>query len=140
MVVMLYHRNSVNYHLSIRIIRRLGILLLFLPGMIGAVSKITGEPRERIEKHLFSFKKSGFRYLKMDNFIHKATDGPDNVYSSVYSEREACELLYKFKDLEFRKHLLNERHLPIVRDLLSEKMKKKIECRFGWHLWCIAEK
>lgn len=135
-VVMLYHRNSINYYLSIKIVRRVGLLLLFIPGMLRVVSKLTGEPEERVQKHKKNFAAEGLNYLRIDNFIHKSTDGPDNVFSSVYSEREARQLFSKFSNLHFRKHLLNERHLPILRHLLSKKMKRKIESRFGWHLWC----
>src|SRR5215469_13731442 len=85
-IAMVYHRNSINYHLSIRVIRRAGIFLLPLPGAVSLVSRLTGEKQERLQKHLFNFKREGLSYLSMDNFIHKATDGPDNVFSSVFSK------------------------------------------------------
>jgi len=134
-VVMLYHRNSINYQVSIRLIRRLGIFLLFIPGMSKLVAKLTNEKVERLEKHIANLKRHGLTYLKMENFIHKATDGPDNVFSSVFSQSEAAELFSRFKNLSFSKHLFNERHFPIARNILSARMKKKIASRFGWHLW-----
>ncbi|HWP47289.1 MAG TPA: class I SAM-dependent methyltransferase [Candidatus Limnocylindrales bacterium] len=134
-VVMLYHRNSINYQISIRFIRRLGIFLLFFPGMSRLVAKLTHEDMERLEKHRCYLLQDGLAYLKMENFIHKATDGPDNVFSSVFSQSEAAELFSGFKHLSFSKHFLNERHFPILRSLLSANMKKKIASRYGWHLW-----
>jgi len=134
-VVMLYHRKSLNYQISIKLIRRLGIFLLFIPGMSRIVAKLTGEKVERLEKHLINLKQYGLNYLKMENFIHKATDGPENVFSSVFSESEALKLFSSFKNLSFSKHLFNERHFPIVRSFLSTDIKNKIASKYGWHLW-----
>ncbi len=135
-VIMLYHRNSVNYKFSIMILRRLGIFLLFIPGMSKLISRLTNEPLDRLRCHISNLKEQGLSYLKMDNFVHKATDGPDNIFSSVFSESETRILFSSFKDLRFTKHFINERHLPFIRSILSDKTKNKIASRYGWHLWC----
>ncbi|HEX8709680.1 MAG TPA: class I SAM-dependent methyltransferase [Pyrinomonadaceae bacterium] len=135
LVAMVYHRGSINYHISIRIIRRLGIFLLFIPGMSRYVAKLTNENMERLEKHLVNLRQQGLSYLKMSNFIHKATDGPDNVFSSVFSRREARALLAAFGDLQFTARFFNERHFPVIRKLLSARMKERLAARYGWHLW-----
>jgi ubiquinone/menaquinone biosynthesis C-methylase UbiE len=134
-VVMMYHRNSVNYQVSIRLIRRLGIFLLFVPGMSRLVAKLTNEKVESLEKHLVNLKRDGLTYLEMENFIHKSTDGPDNIFSSVFNQSEAAELFSAFKNLSFSKYFFNERHFPVVRSFLSAEVKKKIASRYGWHLW-----
>lgn len=134
--IMLYHRNSVNYQISIKIIRRLGIFLLFIPKFSQFVSKLTNEPLERLKKHKKNLKLHGLKYLLINNFIHKATDGPENIYSSVFSETEAKALFVKFRNLNFNKFLFNERHFPIIRNIISPKFKKIISSRYGWHLWC----
>lgn len=134
-VVMLYHRKSLNYQVSIKLIRRLGISLLFIPGMSKLVAKLTNEKLERLEKHLIALKRNGLTYLKMENFIHKATDGPENIFSSVFSKSEGAELFSAFKNLSYSKYLFNERHFPIIRSFLSTEIKKKIASKYGWHLW-----
>jgi SAM-dependent methyltransferase len=139
-IAMVYHRNSINYHLSIRVIRRAGIFLLPLPGAVSLVSHLTGEKHERLQKHLFNFKREGLSYLSMDNFIHKATDGPDNVFSSVFSKRELQHLFSKFHDLRFTVHYLNERHFPILRSIIPATLKDRLAAHFGWHLWALATK
>lgn len=139
-IAMVYHRNSINYQFSIRLIRRAGIFLLSLPGAVSLVSRLTGEKRERLQKHLFSFKREGLGYLRMENFIHKATDGPDNVFSSVFSKRELEGLFCKFNDLRFSVHYLNERHLPILRSILPVKVKDRLAAQFGWHIWVVGTK
>jgi ubiquinone/menaquinone biosynthesis C-methylase UbiE len=135
-VIMLYHRNSVNYQISIKIIRRIGIFLLFIPGISKLISKLTNEPIDRLVKHRDNLKSEGLKYLRINNFIHKATDGPENVYSSVFNEKEAKELFARFKNLRFDKFFFNERQFPIIRNFISSKLKNKIATRYGWHLWC----
>lgn len=139
-VIMLYHRQSLNYHLSIRFLRRLGLFLLFIPGTVSLVSRLTGEKKERIKKHLANFRQQGLAYLRMDNFLSRSTDGPDNVYSQVFSRQEAARLFYGFENLSFTVHHLNERHLLFLRYLLPSKWKKSLARRFGWHLWVKGHK
>jgi ubiquinone/menaquinone biosynthesis C-methylase UbiE len=134
-VVMLYHRNSVNYQISIRLLRRLGIFLLAVRGVPRIVARLTKEKPERLEKHVTNLKKHGIAYLRLENFIHKSTDGPDNVFSSVFSQSEAAELFSSFKELNFSKHCFNERHFPVLHNFLPASAKEKIASRYGWHLW-----
>lgn len=140
LVLMVYNRHSINYYLSIAVLRRLGIFLLFVPGMLRLISKLTHEEPQRLEKHLRNLKRQGLSYLRMKNFIHKATDGPDNVFSSVFSEHEIHNMCSAFRELRFRKHFLNERHLPILRSLISAGMKERLAALAGWHLWLTAVK
>jgi ubiquinone/menaquinone biosynthesis C-methylase UbiE len=133
--IMLYHRNSINFHISIRIIRRAGILLLYIPWLRKMISKLTKENTGRLQKHLDNLNTHGLSYLRINNFLHKSTDGPDNVYSSVFSKSEALGLFSNFNNVTFSVRHLNERHLPLLRSVLSEKQKQKLAERFGWHLW-----
>lgn len=137
-VVMLYHRNSLNYQLSIRILRRLGIGLLFWPPALRFVARITGEPADRLQVHADALRRQGPAYLRMDNFIHRSTDGPHNVYSAVFSDREARALFSAFRHVELRAHLLNDRHLPGIRRVLGDRARRALARRYGWHLWVFA--
>lgn len=139
-VVMLYHRNSLNYHISIRIVRRVGIFALALPGAASVVSAVTGEPLERVTAHTKNLRAEGLRYLRMENFIHRSTDGPHNIFSSVWSGEEAAELFSQFGEVNFKKHFLNERHLPGLKYLISAKVRQWLTSRLGWHLWIFASK
>jgi SAM-dependent methyltransferase len=139
-IAMVYHRNSLNYHFSIRVVRRTGIFLLGIPGAARIIGWATGEKQDRLEKHLANLKHEGLRYLKLENFIHRATDGPDNVFSSVFSKQELGYLFREFHDLSFSVHYLNERHFPVLRSLLPAKVKEKLAARFGWHIWVAGTK
>jgi ubiquinone/menaquinone biosynthesis C-methylase UbiE len=138
-VVMVYHRASLNYHLSIRVFRRLGIFLLALPGFSALVARATGEPLERLTAHTESLRRRGLGYLRMESFIHASTDGPHNVFSSVWSREEAAVLFGGFTSVRTSVHYLNERHLPGVR-FLPSGLRESMARRWGWHLWIDAEK
>lgn len=139
--IMLYHKNSFNYYISIGVLRRIGLLLLLIfPFLSGLIAKLTGENKERINRHRVLMKQEGLSYLKMKNFIHRSTDGPDNVYSSVWTKHTAKALLNKFSSFTTDIHFLNERHLLGVQYLLPKTIKDKISHRFGWHLWIKATK
>ena len=140
-VIMLYHKNSFNYYISISVLRRVGLLLLLVfPFLSGLIAKLTGENKERINRHRVLMKQEGFSYLKMKNFIHRSTDGPDNVYSSVWTKRTVKKLLNQFSSFTTGIHFLNERHLLGVQYLLPKSIKNKMAHRFGWHLWIKAAK
>ncbi|MFN2515435.1 MAG: methyltransferase domain-containing protein, partial [Pyrinomonadaceae bacterium] len=139
-VIMLYYKNSVNYQLSIRFIRRLGIFALFFPFVDRMVSVMTGEPIERLNKHRRNLRAQGLSYLKMKNFIHKATDGPDNAYSSVWTKNDCNQLFADFKEIRYETWFINERHFPVLRNLIPHKLMRKIESRWGWNLLIFARK
>ncbi|MFL5774208.1 MAG: class I SAM-dependent methyltransferase, partial [Flavisolibacter sp.] len=85
-VIMLYHKNSFNYHVSMRILRRTGLFLLLpFPFLAQLISKTTGESVERINRHKYHLRREGISYFRMKNFIHHSTDGPDNIYASVWT-------------------------------------------------------
>jgi ubiquinone/menaquinone biosynthesis C-methylase UbiE len=140
-VVMVYHKNSFNYYVSIAVFRRVGLFILTVfPFLSGIVKKLTGENIERVNEHIKNMHKYGWSYLKMKNFIHRSTDGPLNVYSSVWNRKSANTLFKKFSKIDFNVHFLNERHLLGLQHLISDKMKQRLAAKYGWHLWIKAQK
>jgi len=140
-VVMLYHKNSFDYYMSISIFRRIGLILLIVfPFLIKIISMITGEGTERIHKHISNLKARGFPYLKMKNFIHKSTDGPENVFSSVWTIRSSKKLFKSFNNISIRIHFLNERHLLGIQNFLPKSVKHMLSKHYGWHLWISTTK
>lgn len=140
-VIMLYHKRSYNYYISIAFLRRLGLLLLLpFPFLAKPISRLTGESVQRINRHKYHFRKEGFSYFRMKNFIHRSTDGPDNIYSSVWTARTAKKLFKAFTDIKTSVHFLNERHLMGIQYLLPKTLKDAMAHRYGWHLWIKAIK
>lgn len=123
LVMMLYAKWSLNYLVSISIFRRLGLLVLFLINRdLGGV----------YSQHLSNAKKSGlWNYLKMDNFIHKNTDGPLNPYSKVYDLSSVEKDFPDFKFLHSYKQFMHAPPLPVKQLHLARLL--------GWHLWVHME-
>jgi SAM-dependent methyltransferase len=139
-VVMLYHRDSYNYRVNIRLFRRAGAhLLRFEPGL-KLVHRITGEPIESLREHAQSLKADARGYLSPGEFLSQHTDGANNPLARVYSRRQARELFKDFSHVELATHFLNKRWLPLVGPLLSRSAEKRLAARWGWHLWIYATK
>lgn len=119
LIVMLYAKNSLNYRLSIALVRRLGLIGAYLmkPNTNGLIGQ-----------HIKNAKKTGLlNYLKMDKFIHRNTDGALNPYSKVYDLREVERDFADFKIVKSYKRFMHAPPLP-VGFLPFEKS-------LGWHLW-----
>jgi ubiquinone/menaquinone biosynthesis C-methylase UbiE len=123
LAVMLYARRSLNYWLSIGVVRRLGLLALHLAGRRG--SGIYAE-------HLANARQMGIGdYLKMSYFIHRNTDGPANPYSKVYDVAEIERDFVAFETVSAAKHFMHAPPLP-VRHLPFASM-------LGWHLCAVLK-
>jgi len=119
LVVMLYARFSLNYLVSICIARRLGLLALYAAGR---------DPGGIFGQHLANAREMGlWRYLKMENFIHRNTDGPLNPYAKVYDLSAVEEDFPGFTVTRAYKRFMHAPPLP-VQSLPLERL-------LGWHLW-----
>lgn len=119
LVSMFYAKRSLNYLVSIAVIRRLGLAAFFVTGRKG--SGIVAE-------HLENARRMGLaKYLSMRNFIHVNTDGPRNPYSKVYDLGAVRE---DFPEFDVTRSYKCFMHAPplMVGWLPLEKL-------LGWHLW-----
>jgi SAM-dependent methyltransferase len=119
LIAMVYAKWSLNYLLSIGVIRRLMLLYQHIFNI-----QLTGKPGV----HLEAAREMGlFSYLKMENYIHRNTDGPHNPYSKVYDRRI---IQHDFPDFDLIKSYRRFMHAPPlhVGGLPFEKF-------LGWHLW-----
>lgn len=139
-VVMLYHRDSYNYRVNIRVLRRAGAhLLKFEPGL-KAVHYVTGEPLDSLREHARNLKADAPSYLAPDEFLSQHTDGAGNPLARVYSRQQARELFRDFAQVELATHFLNKRWLPVIGQLLPRPAEQRLAARWGWHLWIYARK
>ena len=119
LIMMVYAKHSLNYQVSIRIIRRLGLALLM---------PVPGKLPDIYERHRENARKVGLaNYLRLHNFVHRSTDGPDNPYSKVYTVRELERDFPNFRIAETFKLWMHAPPLP-SRRLPGERL-------LGWHLW-----
>jgi SAM-dependent methyltransferase len=138
-LVMLYHRSSFNYRFNILVLRRVGALLLLVPGGSRLVSRLTGEPVEILDQHRALLRQHGSSYLTDHQlFLNNNTDGPGNPLSKVYSACDARALFAGFGTVETGVHYLNLRALPFLDRVLSPAMREGLARRWGWHLYVRA--
>jgi len=119
LIIMLYARNSLNYQFAIKFVRRIGLACIyFLPIPVWGI----------VAEHKKLARNAGLReYLKIENFIHKSTDGPNNPYSKVYDQKTIEEDFPDFKVMRTFKRWMHAPPLP-VHGLPGESL-------LGWHLW-----
>jgi SAM-dependent methyltransferase len=125
LVAMLYSRRSLNYQVSIRVVRRasLGTAYLFRHSKRLQSSLM-------LREHLSNAEAVGLRrYLAIDNFTHRNTDGPLNPYARVYSLHEVKDEFPSFELIRSFSRYMHAPPLP-VRKLPGERW-------LGWHLWVI---
>jgi len=139
-IVMLYHRDSYNYRVGIRILRRAGARLLKSESGLKLVHLMTGEPIDSLREHARIVKASTNGYLSSDEFLSQSTDGAGNPLARVYSRREARELFKDFREVKLRAYFLNKRFVPVIGGLLPRTIESALATRWGWHLWIYATK
>lgn len=119
LIAMLYAKRSINYLLSISLLRRLGLIGAYLVGARG---------NAMVAEHLGNAKEAGLlNYLSMKNFIHRNTDGPRNPYSKVYMLPEVEK---DFPEFTITRTYRSFMHAPPLRVKWLP-----LASTLGWHLW-----
>jgi len=123
LVAMLYARASLNYQVSIRVVRRAALLAAYPLRRVGRVRSSA-----LLAGHLDNAQRVGLRrYLALDTFTHHNTDGPLNPYARVYSVRDVARDFPDFVVHDAYQRYMHAPPLP-VQGMPGER-------RLGWHLW-----
>jgi SAM-dependent methyltransferase len=119
LIMMVYAKWSFNYLVAIGLLRRLGLVALY---------GLNLDPGGIYRGHVENARRAGLgSYLKMSNFIHRNTDGPENPYSKVYGLREVRKDFPSFRVVRAYKRWMHGPPLPVSRLPLGRLL--------GWHLW-----
>jgi SAM-dependent methyltransferase len=125
LVVMVYARWSLNYLVSIGLIRRTALLATY-PLARARIMKPAAHGT--LAGHLGNATRMGLlRYLRLGEFAHHNTDGPANPYSLVYDRRLVERHFPSFRVMRTYKRFMHAPPLPVHR-LPGETL-------LGWHLW-----
>lgn len=123
LVAMLYARRSVNFQVSIRVVRRAALLATYPMRRVRRLRAST-----MLDAHLDNAERLGLRrYLELDTFTHRNTDGPHNPFARVYSLRKVRQDFPHFELTDSYQRYMHAPPLP-VRRLPAERI-------LGWHLW-----
>ena len=111
-IVMLYHRNSLNYW--VEIVLRRGIF---------AAEFLRGHSSEDIMSRV------------VEHSEHEA-----RPLVKVYSRKEAAELFKSFQNVKIEVHQLLREELRFLSPLVSESMFRRLQNRVGWNVVITAKK
>lgn len=126
LVVMLYARWSLNYLVSIGLVRRAALLAAVPFARAGVLRSASGHGM--LATHLENAARIGLmRYLRLAEFVHYNTDGPDNPYALVYDRRRVERDFPSFEIKRAYKRFMHAPPLPVHR-LPGQAL-------LGWHLW-----
>ena len=126
LVIMMYARWSLNYLVSIGLIRRATLVAAYPLARAGILS---ADPAGgMLAAHLANARDKGLaRYLRLDEFVHRNTDGPANPYALVYDRRRIERDFPSFRITRTYRRFMHAPPLP-VHWLPGETF-------VGWHLW-----
>lgn len=137
LIVMLYNRTSINYAIEIRHLRKWGIRLLGIPGVVRLLG-VLGLPAPKLHRHLELW--GGPGNMTDEEWLSRNTDGPDNPYSSVYNRAQTEALLADFVDTKQSIYFFDHRHWGPIGRLLSPAARAALGTRWGWHRVATAHK
>jgi SAM-dependent methyltransferase len=130
LLLMLYNRTSINYALEIRLLRRVGLRLLALPGTV-ALLGLLGFPRAKMERHRQIFLERGFG--SEEEWLSRNTNGPDYPWCRVYDSREARGLLAGFEIVRHEIRFFDHRHWGVLGRLVPPPLRRWLGRHWGWH-------
>ena len=139
-VVMLYHKDSFNYKINLKVIRRIRAHMLRTAYGIKLVRAIWRESERQVHRHSELIRKDPITYFEDQNFLNRNTDGADNPLSQVFSRASAGELFWQFNDIGTEVMFWNPRWLPGIGMLIPNWLEDFFAARWGWHLWIYAQK
>ena len=109
--------------MSIRVVRRAVLAAAYPLRRAGFVRRSA-----MLSQHLDNAERVGLRrYLDLETFTHRSTDGPLNPYARVYSLRQVVEDFPDFDVVDAFQRYMHAPPLP-VHGLPGGR-------RWGWHLW-----
>jgi SAM-dependent methyltransferase len=124
LVIMVYARWSLNYLVSVAIVRRAALLVAYPLARLGILRPGGG----MLGGHLSNARRTGlFRYLRLKEFTHYNTDGPANPYALVYDRKRIARDFPSFRITRTYKRFMHAPPLP-VHGLPGQSVA-------GWHLW-----
>ena len=131
-LVMLYHRASFNYYVTIMLVRRMLAATLLVPGAANLIARMTGEDPAVMAGHKALLAEYGIRYLTdRELFLSNNTDGPGNPLSKVYSASSAQDQFAGWKSVDTTVRFLNLRAYPNGDRLGYTRLPQRLVSR-----WC----
>jgi ubiquinone/menaquinone biosynthesis C-methylase UbiE len=137
LVIMLYNKTSINYMVEIQRLRKWGLRVLGLPGILSLLRRLS-LPKTKLQRHLDLRKSIGT--MSDEEWLSRNTDGPENPYSRVYDRMETEDLLSGFHEVDQYVRFFDYRHWGAIGRLIPTTARYALGARWGWHRIAIARK
>jgi SAM-dependent methyltransferase len=137
-VLMVYNRDSINYQIEIRRLRRLASRLLLLPGATRAFVRL-GLPEDKIAAHTALARRA--RTMSAQEWLNHNTNGVGNPHTVVYSDTELREVLADLFCIESSTiGFFDARHWGVLGRALPAAAVRGLGRRWGWHRMVVARR
>jgi SAM-dependent methyltransferase len=137
-LVMLYHRNSVQYRLGVLVFRRAGFALLRKGIPPRTLARLGGYRPEILEGYARYL--AGRPPLSQAELVALSTDGPGNPLSKVFSRTEARMLFRGFSKVSVEVRYLTRNCIPLLARLIPDPLYGWLGRRWGADLYIQATK
>jgi len=138
-LVMVYHRDSLNYRFTIMALRRALAATLLVPGAAKAIARLTGESSDVLLGQRELLRRHGLRYLTdRELFLSNNTDGPGNpLVEGVFASRRArsCSRTSRRSRLRCGTSTFASSRRRRTR---AHEPRARARPRIGWHLYIRA--
>lgn len=138
--VMVYYRDSFNYYVNLRLIRRFRARLLKTERGIKIAGWIFKESEKNLRRHAVLIQHNPRLYTDSQQLLNRNTDGPDNPLSQVFSKESAKWMFRQFANVNTKIMFWNPNWLPAVGKVLPRSIEDWLMSKWGWHLWIYAQK
>ena len=137
-IVMLYHKNSYNYWVNIRILRGIAFALIRHEFPIELLSKFTGINVDLLCEYEKVIK--GKSQWTVQDLLNNNTDGPGNPLSKVFTRPEAKRMFSRFRSVGTKVHWLVKKNIPLFGKYIPRPLDYALGRLVGWALYIIAVK
>ena len=137
-IVMLYHKNSYNYWVNIRILRGIAFALLRHEFPIELLSKFTGINVDLLREYGKVIKRKS--QWTVQDLLNNNTDGPGNPLSKVFTRAEAKRMFSRFSTVETKVYWLVKKNIPFIGKYIPRPLDYTLGRLMGWALYIIAVK
>ena len=135
---MLYHKNSYNYWVNIRILRGIAFGLIRHEFPIELLSKFTGINFDLLREYEKVIK--GKSQWTIQDLLNNNTDGPGNPLSKVFTRGDARRMFSRFQSIEIKVYWLVKKNIPFIGKYIPRPLDYVLGRLMGWALYIIAVK
>jgi hypothetical protein len=129
--VMVYNKDSINYHVEIMFLRKLLRTILLRSFMPQLLSRLTGFEQTKLERHRGIMLSTAS--MTKEKWISINTDGPDCPLAKVYTAEQARSLFRKFKDVHTEAWFFDHTHWSFIGKATPRTLRNWLGRKWGWH-------